>query len=238
MTRTLQRYQQDIGLGGGGFLKKYIPVLTKAFQKKNEQTDDAENTDQLASFFFRWLLPKSRFEVYGEWGYNDYKQNIRDYVMDATHSAAYTIGVQKLYAAQKYDLLLGAELTKTSESASNLLRRAGNWYVHGGDNGYTHANQIVGAGFGYGSNMISFRMNYFPKSQNFSLLFQLEKVTRDPNSFSAKWTDYIWQITPRWRTNRLQITLPLHFVYSNTYLWNSESKAKNMLMRINFNYSL
>jgi len=238
MTRTLQRYQQDIGLGGGSFLKKYIPVLTKAFQKKNEQTDDAENTDQLASFFFRWLLPKSKLEVYAEWGYNDYKQNIRDYVMDATHSAAYIIGIQKLYSTSKYKLLIGAEITKTAESPSNLLRGAGNWYVHGGDNGYTHANQIVGAGFGYGSDMMSLRFNYLPNSKNFSFLFQLEKVTRDPNSFSAKWTDYIWQITPRWRVNRLQIILPLQFVYSNTYLWNSESKGTNMFMRINFNYSL
>lgn len=34
MKRSLQRYQKDIGLGGTSFLKKYVPVLTKAFQKK------------------------------------------------------------------------------------------------------------------------------------------------------------------------------------------------------------
>jgi hypothetical protein len=238
MTRTLQRFQQDIMLGGGGFLRKYVPVLTKAFQKKNEPTDDAENTDQLASFFFRWLLPKSGLEVYGEWGYNDYKQNIRDYVMDATHSAAYIVGIQKLYATSKYKLLVGAEITKTSESASNLLRGAGNWYVHGGDNGYTHQNQIMGAGYGYGSDMISLRFNYLPNSKFLSFLFQLEKISRDPNSFSAKWTDYNWQITPRWRENRLQIMLPIHFIYSKSYLWDPNSKEKNIFVRINFNYSL
>ncbi|MFO0448214.1 MAG: capsule assembly Wzi family protein [Pseudomonadota bacterium] len=238
MTRTLQRFQQDIGLGGGGFLQQYIPVLTKAFQKKNALTDDAENTDQLASFFFRWLLPKSGLEVYGEWGYNDYKQNIRDYVMDATHSAAYIVGIQKLYATSKYRLLVGAEITKTSESASNLLRGAGNWYVHGGDNGYTHANQIVGAGFGYGSDMTSLRVNYLPNSKNLSFLFQLEKISRDPNSFSSRWTDYIWQFTPRWRENRLQIMLPIQFIYSNSYLWKTNQKANNIFMRINLNYNL
>jgi hypothetical protein len=238
MTRTLQRFQQDIGLGGGGFLQQYIPVLTKAFQKKNALTDDAENTDQLASFFFRWLLPKSGLEVYGEWGYNDYKQNIRDYVMDATHSAAYIVGIQKLYATSKYRLLVGAEITKTSESASNLLRGAGNWYVHGGDNGYTHANQIVGAGFGYGSDMTSLRVNYLPNSKSLSFLFQLEKISRDPNSFSSRWTDYIWQFTPRWRENRLQIMLPIQFIYSNSYLWKTNQKANNIFMRINLNYNL
>jgi len=238
MTRTLQRYQQDIGLAGGNWLKRYVPVLTKAFQKKNEPTDDAENTDQLASFFFRWLLTKSGLEVYGEWGYNDYKQNIRDYVMDATHSAAYIVGIQKLYATSKYRLLVGAEITKTSESASNLLRGAGNWYVHGGDNGYTHANQIVGAGFGYGSDMTSLRVNYLPNSKSLSFLFQLEKISRDPNSFSSRWTDYIWQFTPRWRENRLQIMLPIQFIYSNSYLWKTNQKANNIFMRINLNYNL
>jgi hypothetical protein len=34
MTRSLQRYQKDIGLVGNNFLKKYVPELTKAFQKK------------------------------------------------------------------------------------------------------------------------------------------------------------------------------------------------------------
>jgi hypothetical protein len=130
-----------------------VPVLTKAFQKKNEQNDDAENTDQLASFFFRWVMPKSGWEFYGEWGYNDYKQNVRDYVMDATHSAAYILGFSKLYNFGHKSVWVGVETLKQSETSSALLRGARNWYVHGGDNGYTHLNQIMGAGVGYGSDL-------------------------------------------------------------------------------------
>ena len=228
MTRTLQRYQQDIGLGGGGFLQKYIPVLTKAFQKKNALTDDAENTDQLASFFFRWLLPKSGLEIYGEWGYNDYKQNIRDYVMDATHSVAYTVGIQKLYSSSKCKLLVGAEITKTAESASNLLRGAGNWYVHGGDNGYTHQNQILGFGSGFGSNMQSFRLDYHPtQPSKYPLQIQFDRIVRDPNNFSTGWVDYSWQVQSRWRKNNWILLPQLGLVYARNNLWVEGTQSWN-----------
>jgi hypothetical protein len=238
MTRTLQRYQQDIGLGGGSFLKKYIPVLTKAFQKKNEQTDDAENTDQLASFFFRWLLPKSKLEVYAEWGYNDYKQNIRDYVMDATHSAAYIVGIQKLYSTSKYKLLIGAEITKTAESPSNLLRGAGNWYVHGGDNGYTHLNQILGAGVGYGADLQSAWLKISNSASDFSFRIFAERVQRDPNNFQNKWIDMIWQVEPIWKSRYFTISSSINYIRSKNYLWEKNRDVSNWHTRLSFYYSL
>lgn len=237
MTRTLQRFQRDIGLGGGGFLQRYIPVLTKAFQKKNEQNDDVENTDQLASFFFRWLLPKSGFELYGEWGYNDYKQNVRDYVMDATHSAAYIIGIQKLYVSDKFQLLLGAEVTKTAESPSNLLRGAGNWYVHDGDNGYTHQNQIIGAGAGFGSNVQSFRLQYFPtKKTAFPVQFQFDRIVRDPNSFPTDWIDYSWQLQSRWRKKCVTLLPQLGMVTARSYQWREGSQKLNWQLALRVIY--
>ncbi len=238
MTRTLQRFQQDIGLGGGGFLQQYIPVLTKAFQKKNEPTDDAENTDQLASFFFRWLLPKSGLEVYGEWGYNDYKQNIRDYVMDATHSAAYIVGIQKLYSTSKYKLLVGAEITKTSESASNLLRGAGNWYVHGGDNGYTHQNQIMGAGYGYGSDLQTIRVNYQKKFSPWTFQFNCEKIQRDPVNNKVKWTDLILVAEPTFRNHNLSVSLSMNFISSRSYTWVDGKNTFNLLTKLQIVYPI
>jgi len=238
MTRSLQRYQKDIGLGGSSFLKKYIPVLTKAFQKKNEQNDDAEGTDQLASFFFRWAMPKSGWEFYGEWGYNDYKQNVRDYLMDATHSAAYIVGFQKLFINPKYNLLGGIEITKTAESPSNLLRGAGNWYVHSGDNGYTHQNQIIGAGVGFGADLLSLRLIYLPKKSNFSMKIQIEKVNRDPSSYPTKWIDYNFQIEPVWKINQLKVMFSISMVNSNSFLWQSDRNVINFLGKLNVNYAL
>ena len=238
MTRSLQRYQKDIGLGGSSFLKKYVPVLTKAFQKKNEQNDDAENTDQLASFFFRWVMPKSGWEFYGEWGYNDYKQNIRDYAMDATHSAAYILGASKLFKTGKHQILFGIETLKQSETPSNLLRGAGNWYVHGGDNGYTHLNQILGAGVGYGADLQSAWLKISSSASDFSFKMFAEFVQRDPNNFQNKWIDMIWQVEPIWKSRHLTISSSINYIRSKNYLWQKNRDISNWQNRLSFYYSL
>ena len=238
MTRSLQRYQKDIGLGGTSFLKKYLPVLTKAFQKKNEQNDDAENTDQLASFFFRWVMPKSGWEFYGEWGYNDYKQNVRDYMMDATHSAAYILGVSKLYNFGDKSVWVGVETLKQSETGSALLRGAGNWYVHGGDNGYTNLNQIMGAGVGYGSDLQSIRIKYQNNNSPWAFQFNCEKIQRDPLNNLAKWTDLIWAAEPTFRNRNLHIKLSMNFVSSRNYTWAGGKNIFNLFGRLQIIYSL
>lgn len=238
MTRTLQRYQKDIGLGGTSFLSKYIPVLTKAFQKQNEQNDDAENTDQLASFFFRWLLPKSGWEFYGEWGYNDYNQNVRDYLMDATHSVAYIIGASKLYQFRKHHLWVGIESLQQSESPSNLLRGAGNWYVHGGDNGYTHWNQIIGAGVGYGTDLQSVWAKLTNTQSKFSLLCQMNRINRDPNNFTYKWVDYTFGIQPFFQKKSISISPAVTYIYSRNSLWIERNINSNLNLRLHVFYNL
>jgi hypothetical protein len=238
MTRSLQRYQKDIGLGGDNFLKKYVPVLTKAFQKKNEQNDDSENTDQLASFFFRWVMPKSGWEFYGEWGYNDYNQNIRDYAMDASHSAAYILGASKLIKTGKHQILFGIETLKQSETPSNLLRGAGNWYVHGRDNGYTHLNQILGAGVGYGADLQSAWIKISNSASNFSFKISTDRVQRDPNNFQNKWTDMIWQVEPFWKSRHLTITSSFKYIHSKNNLWDKYRTNSNLQTRLAIYYNL
>jgi len=238
MTRSLQRYQKDISLGGSSFLKKYVPVLTKAFQKKNEQNDDAENTDQLASFFFRWVMPKSGWEFYGEWGYNDYNQNVRDYLMDATHSAAYIFGIVKLYNFGNKFVYIGLETLKQSETGSTLLRGAGNWYVHGGDNGYTHLNQIMGAGVGYGSDLQSIRVKYQKKFSPWTFQFNCEKIQRDPVNYKNKWTDLIFVAEPTFRNHYLNIKLSMNFVSSKNYNWVEGKNSFYLMTKLQIVYSL
>lgn len=232
MTRTLQRYQQDIGLAGGNWLKRYTPVLTKAFQKKNEPTDDAENTDQLASFFFRWVMPKSGWEFYGEWGYNDYKQNVRDYLMDATHAAAYILGVSKLFKSGNSQILVGVETLKQSETPSNLLRGAGNWYVHGGDNGYTHQNQILGAGVGFGTDLQTVRVVHEYLGKPHSILFQVERIVRDPHKTTVPWTDFSFMLQPSWQFKRVRLSTSINCILSRNFTWDKNYETFNFSGRL------
>ncbi len=229
MTRSLQRYQQDIGLAGGNWLKRYIPVLTKAFQKKNEPTDDAENTDQLASFFFRWVMPKSGWEFYGEWGYNDYKQNVRDYLMDATHAASYIVGVNKVFQTRKNQIIAGLEILKQSETPSNLLRGAGNWYVHGGDNGYTHQNQVIGAGVGFGSDLQTIRLEYKNSVKHHSILFQIDRIVRDPQKSSNQWADFSFMLNPVWQFKNVRFSTSIYSIFTRNFMWAKKSEAFNFM---------
>jgi hypothetical protein len=238
MTRTLQRYQQDIGLAGGNWLKRYIPVLTKAFQKKNEPTDDAENTDQLASFFFRWVMPKSGWEFYGEWGYNDYKQNVRDYLMDATHSAAYILGAYKLFQSGNKQIVIGVETLKQSETPSNLLRGAGNWYIHTGDNGYTHENQIIGSGVGYGSDLISLRIKYQKNGSPWQLNFNFDRIQRDPSVNKSNWVDISYLLEPTYQMNNFSIRLSTNFLFSKNLFWTRELEKLNIFSKLQVTYAL
>ena len=54
-------------------------------------------TDQAAGLFFRWIWKESKTEIYGEYHYNDAKQNFRDLLLDSDHSRAVTIGLRKLF---------------------------------------------------------------------------------------------------------------------------------------------
>src|SRR5438445_12699658 len=54
--------------------------------------DPLEN--DLASVFFRWVVPRAAVEVYGEYGTEDYRYNFREIVVEPDHDAGYTIGLR------------------------------------------------------------------------------------------------------------------------------------------------
>ena len=238
MTRALQRYKQDLVLSGSSFLNKYIPVLTKAFQKQNAQNDDAQRTDQLASFFVRWVLPKSKAEFYAEWGYNDYNQNIRDYLMGPTHSAAHLIGFKKIVDLKKDTHLdFGFEMTQMSQSPDYILRDAGNWYIHGQIlQGYTNDNQILGAGAGLGCNVQSLTATWINDWKHLGIL--LERVEHDPQYHADKWNDISIGLMPQWKYQNLTFSGIFQFINSSNYAWEKDVNRSNLHSRISVRFSL
>lgn len=237
MTRSLQRYKQDIKLSGISFLNQYIPIFTKAISKSDAQADDTMRTDQLASFFLRWMLPKANAEFYVEWGYNDYSQNMRDYLMAPTHSAAHIIGFKKVVhlTAGKY-LDFGFEMTRMSQSPDYLVREAGSWYIHGKINqGYTQENQILGAGAGLGCNVQTMTATLGKNSEKLGLI--LERVERDPQYHVNKWTDYSIGFMPQWKYKGVLFSGVLQFIYSRNYAWDTDVNRFNLHSKISMQYA-
>lgn len=238
MTRALQRYKQDVKLSGSSFLNQYIPVLTKAVQKENAQGDDTMRTDQLASFYVRWVLAKAKAEFYAEWGYNDYNQNVRDYLLGPSHSAAYLVGFKKIVPLRSNRYLdLGFEMTQMSQSPDYLVREAGNWYVHGQIlQGYTHHNQILGAGAGLGCNVQSLTGTWVNGATKFGVLF--ERVERDPQYHSVRWTDISIGFLPQWTFRGLTLSGTMQLINSANYAWDRDVNRLNVHARLSIQYPL
>lgn len=116
----------------------------------NPTGDDA--TDQMLSFFARWVLPPSGFEVYGEWARNDHSVDLTDFLQEPEHSQAYTLGLQKAVRLDGGRVLsLRGELTHLQREATFRLRASPVYYTHHiVTQGYTHRGQIIGAGIGPG----------------------------------------------------------------------------------------
>ena len=238
MTRGIQVYQKDMSLSGNSFVSKYVPIIFKPLQKQDAQGDDTLRTDQLASFFLRWVLPKSRTEFYIEYGFNDYGQNARDYIEAPTHSAAYLAGFKTILPLSDASYMdIGFELTQMSQTPDYLVRDAGNWYVHGQVlQGYTHQNQILGAGAGLGCNVQTATSTWVKGHKQLGLL--LERVERDPQYHQNKWIDLSIGILPQYKYGNMVFSGKFQFINSSQYAWEKDSNRFNLHSRISVQYLL
>lgn len=237
MTRSLQQYGEKVQTQKSGFVSKYLPVLGLAIEKTNNLGDDTLDRDQLASFFLRWLLPKSNAEFYVEFGKNDYGVNIRDYLLAPSHSYAYTVGVRKLLPKTKQNYVqLEAELTQMSQSPDAIVRYAGNWYVHWQvKQGYTHQNQIIGAGAGFGSNVQTASATWI--NGDIRNGFLIQRVERDPEGRLNKWTDLSIGWMPQWKYKNMLLGAKVQLIRSNNYNWEKGNHSFNLHSRLMIQYN-
>jgi hypothetical protein len=237
MTRSLQQYGDQAFKVNGGLLSKYIPVLGLAVQKANNLGDDTLKRDQLASFFLRWAFPKSQMEFYIEYGYNDYGLNIRDYLLGPSHSTAYTVGVRKLIKQinSKY-IQLEAELTQMSQSPDYLVRDAGNWYEHSQlVQGYTHYNQILGSGAGFGANVQTVSATMINGQIRNGFLIQ--RIEHDPINKPNKWTDFGVGWMPQWTYKNMIFGAKIQGIFSSNYAWENGNNPINLHGRLMIQYN-
>lgn len=237
MTRSLQQYGEAVQNQQSGFISKYVPVVGLAVQKKNNVGDDTLGRDQLASFFLRWVLPKSNAEFYVEYGKNDYGINIRDYLLAPSHSYAYTVGFRKLFlkTATQY-IQLETELTQMSQSPDALVRPAGNWYEHSPIfQGYTHNNQILGAGAGFGANVQTISATWINGEIRNGFLIQ--RIERDPVGRINKWTDFSIGWMPQWKYKNMILGTKVQLIRSNNYAWEKGNHSFNLHSRLMVQYN-
>ncbi|MDQ6718649.1 MAG: capsule assembly Wzi family protein, partial [Gemmatimonadota bacterium] len=133
---------------GADFWKKPFRVV---FLKNEFAQGDSSGVDnQLASVFFRWVLPHSGFEFYGERGYEDQFYDTRDLILRPDHEREYMLGLQKVMnrRATSFDVFK-AEII-------NYQYPSGTVYIHALlTQGHTNRGQLLGAPVGVESGAAS-----------------------------------------------------------------------------------
>jgi hypothetical protein len=237
MARSLQQYAEPAFNQNTGIINKYFPVIGLAIEKKNNFGDDSLNRDQLASFFLRWVFPKSNFEFYFEYGKNDYGLNFRDYLMAPSHSVAYTIGLRKILMLTKLKYFkIETEITQMTQSPDYLVRDAGNWYEHSQIyQGYTQYNQILGAGAGFGANVQTISATWINGEIRNGFLIQ--RLEHDPINKASKWNDISIGWMPQWTYKNMILGAKLQLIHSSNYAWEQGNNPLNLHSRLMIQYN-
>lgn len=232
-SRGIQFYGKGMDSLNQPILEKYLPVVSGFFKSKiNTQIDasgENDGRDQQASFMLQYTMPTSHIEFYVEYGYADFKANLRDLAIDAQHGGAYILGIKKLFPVNnELYYVLNAELTHTSKTSHFITRNWTTWYTHGIYlQGFSHQNQILGAGSGLGNNMQTIHFERINGSNKVGIKFQ--KIQNNPSLFlenfnniwlsPLRWTDFTLGPTFQYSHKRFTLKGEVQAVYGLNYAW-------------------
>lgn len=135
------------------------PTLDDAFAVFQGTESGLSTSNGIASVFFRWVLPNSGFEAYGEYGRDDYSANGRDFLLEPDHTGGYTVGIRKVLKrspnsqlqAPKSFIALRAELQNLQLGSIAQGRAWSPFYTHVYlRQGHTQRGQVLGSEAGVG----------------------------------------------------------------------------------------
>jgi len=108
--------------------------------------------NQLASVFFRWVFPRAGAEVYGEYGTDDARYDVREVAVEPDHIAGFTVGARQVSRRPRGGLrVVRAEFQNLQRGALVESREQGSFYEHTGlRQGHTHSGQFLGSEWGRG----------------------------------------------------------------------------------------
>ncbi len=136
------------------------------------------NLEQMASVFFRFVMPESHAEVYGEYAFDDNRFDIEDFWVSPEHSRAYTIGFHKIHPLKLRSeyLEFSYEINQIESSKETYNRiQSGNPVFY--DSDYFHRGQNIGAGIGTGSNQWTLNIDHINKNRRLGFVF--ERIARN-----------------------------------------------------------
>lgn len=169
-----------------------FPVLEPFFKfDVGGEKADTTMTDQEASVYIRWLMPRSNTEIYFEFGRTDHNWDFIDFAQEPDHYRAYLAGFRKLipiHPTQKEFLDFQFEVTKYSRSYVTSLRVAntpGAWHMN-----QTHYGQSIASGIGISSNLQWMSLSWVRDRKKIGVEFQRLAHDEDFWAFVKQKFDY------------------------------------------------
>lgn len=225
-----------------GSLGDYLPVISFLSTSKPADGDVFTNKfrNQLMSVFMRYLFLEAKGEIYFEYGREDHSWDMRDIILEPSHSSAYIIGFRKLFKfglIKNSHLQLIFEISNLSANQTTINRNYksanGFWYQHSHiTQGYTNKGQLLGAGIGPGSKSQTIEISWFDKLKQIGI--RIERYVHN-NDFwydqikdiRSNWVDMSYTVFSNWDIKNYIISAKLKFVSSRNYQWLYEPDYEN-----------
>jgi hypothetical protein len=166
------------GLRGSHFTKPLESFLKTNLSGIVDPTDDehSDADNQLASVFFRWVLPRSGFEAYGEFGREDHNWDLRDFWLQPDHDSAYMLGLRRVWPrAADHWVVFRGEVANAQTTHLERVRHQVPFYIHEySRQGHTQRGQLLGAAAIYGGSGTTLGIDYLHPGGRWSAAFSRE----------------------------------------------------------------
>ncbi len=146
------------------FRELYSPFVFGAFHN-----DPLEN--ELASVFFRWVVPRAGVEVYGEYGTEDFRYNFREIIVEPDHNAGYTVGLRNVTLRPDGRFrVIRAEIQDLQRGTLVQSRSQVPFYIHSPlGEGHTYRGQILGSEWGVGGAAAKVAVDWYDRVGRWTL---------------------------------------------------------------------
>lgn len=136
----------------GGLTLANLQRPLEAFYRNSLRIPDEAMVNQVASGFFRWVLPRAGLEFYGELAREDHSFDLLDLIHEPDRSAGYVLGGRTVWGSGARLTSLRAEWLNSQRSH---LHRAANQVngLYGNRSvpqGHTYQGQLLGSPAAYG----------------------------------------------------------------------------------------
>lgn len=215
-------------------LADYLPVFNGEKGPESISKPNVDKRNQLSSGYFRWINSNGHFEFYGEYGSNGNSRTLHDFLINPDKNRAFILGFTNLNPLKNKNefLQMGMEITQTGQTVREVILDRNSWYTHPYvRHGYTHKGQVLGFGYGPGSNVVSIDMAWV---KNFNRLgFVVEYINHNNDFYykrfeiikdlRRKYVDIAPSLIGEWRFDNLLLSANFKYVSSLNYKWYLEN---------------